>query len=91
MKFSSLFSGAGGFDLGLEEVRKEPFSVAYTSSIVLYCFRSSFVLYMFPRLSWVQGICVYAMQAGHELIFLCESDPGARQVGNVLSDIHTIM
>jgi hypothetical protein len=25
-------------------------------------------------------VCVCVLQAGHELIFLCESDPGARQV-----------
>lgn len=27
---------------------------------------------------WIEDECV--LQAGHELIFLCESDPGARQV-----------
>jgi len=70
MKFSSLFSGAGGLDLGLELVRmSEEMSDDFCLPACLAAWLSLAYLYS-PLL----------MQAGHELIFLCESDPGARQV-----------
>ncbi len=39
-----------------------------------------FILTFFDILLVSLSLC---MQAGHELIFLCESDPGARQVWRI--------
>ena len=78
MRYSSLFSGAGGLDLGLEAVRPSVRELSEPSSTAL--FRNSIESNL-PKDSLSVRIRRYAcLQAGHELIFLCESGPGARQV-----------
>lgn len=84
MRVASLFTGAGGLDLGLEEVRivrRFPHSCSTNISSTVF----KLPQYKFHVLRGLLGILSKRVQhafaqAGHTIIFQCESDPGAQQV-----------
>ena len=82
MKVVSLFSGCGGLDYGLHQVRCWDVCVPALAAGAARCAPPAGA----PALSWPSP-SLYALprpptrpQAGHEIILQCENDPGAQQV-----------
>jgi hypothetical protein len=72
MRVASLFSGCGGLDLGLEQVEKP--EKVLIADLCLRCF--IFLEFTSTPVAPLRPMS----QAGHEVILLCEKDPGAIQV-----------
>lgn len=72
MRHVSVFSGIGGFDLAFKKVRSPP---RHGTTVKSYLFVPQ---YYDPQLG-SESVCV-VLQAGHELILMCENDPGCQQV-----------